>query len=180
MRHGSKHHHRQKDKNHHKAANLDHADSQLFTSAENHSYIMFQTAIEALLTLLLNICDNSQLAATILPGKPWSSFTRENTSYQFGLQEEEQCWQFSFSRAPQLPAPIPALYSSSEVWKRVKKQGDLEAQPLPLQLSASSLSEQPCCNSPAPFFSSFSSGVAFGIPQGKSTNGQIISGEAQH
>lgn len=180
MRHGSKHHHRQKDKNHHKAANLDHADSQLFTSAENHSYIMFQTSIEALLTLLLNICDNSQLAATILPGKLWSSFTRENTSYQFGLQEEEQCWQFSFWRAPQLPAPIPALYSSSEVWKRVKKQGDLEAQPLPLQLSASPLSEQPCCNSPAPFFSSFSSGVAFGIPQGKSTNGQIISGEAQH
>lgn len=96
MRHGSKHHHRQKDQKHHKAANLDHADSQLFTSAENHSYIMFQTATEALLTLLLNICDHSQLAATILPGKPWSSFTRENTSYQFRLQEEEQCWQSSF------------------------------------------------------------------------------------
>lgn len=62
---------------------------------------------------------------------------------------------------------MPALYSSSEVWKRVKKQGDLEA---------AALSPVPS----TPFCSSFSSGVAFGIPQGKSTNGQIISGEAQH
>lgn len=66
------------------------------SSAESHSYIMLQTATEALITLLLDICDHSQLAAPILPGKPWSSFTRENTSYQYGLQEEEQCWQFSF------------------------------------------------------------------------------------
>lgn len=70
MRHSNKHHHRQKDQKHHRAASLDHADSQLFTSAENHSYIMLQTATEALLTLLLNICDHSQLAAPILPGKP--------------------------------------------------------------------------------------------------------------
>lgn len=96
MRHSSKHHHRQKDQKHHKAASLDHADSQLLTSAETHSYIILQTAIDTLLTLLLNICAHPQLAAPILPGKPQNSFTRENTGYQYRLQEEEQCWQFSF------------------------------------------------------------------------------------
>lgn len=157
MRHSNKHHHRQKDQK----ANKDLSWTMLTASCS------LQQRTAACPTKYAPNCPQEesgnwgsthsapQHSWPFLAGWPhflWQTteqFARENTRHQYYLQQEKQGWWFCFWRALQLPAPIPALFSIGEVWKRGEEAGgDLEAQTLALQLSALHRWGQPCCNYP--------------------------------
>lgn len=187
MRHSNKHHHRQKDQKNRNAAIFNHAYSQLFSSAENRS-LSYKTRSkwssgrkpQLRLYSLLNVHDHSQLADPILPGKPLSSLPGKILATNTGCKRRNKAGSsvfkelLSFQLPPQ-PFTVAVRFGrgwrSREIWR----------------LRLPHCSYQPCTVEGSPAAVSLSAshwyptaGVAFEIPQGKSTNGQMTSGEAQH